>query len=105
MVNRLFQLIEKKPKLSGGTPGWAPLKMMGVGFYCTDAALAKWRAKYEVLIPLVSDPQGRVGKTLDIPGTPTYVVLDSQGQVVFLFAGEIDNAARFLKKMRHHLRL
>jgi hypothetical protein len=41
--------------------------------------------------------------TLDIPGTPTYVVLDRQGQVVFVHAGEIGSPEQFLRKILSHL--
>ncbi len=105
MVNRLFQLLENNQKLGGGGPGWAPLKMMGVGYYGSDAAMSAWRARHQVTFPLIPDPHGLVGKALDIPGTPTYVVLDQKGQVVYLFAGEIENPARFLKEMRQRLGL
>ena len=39
-----------------------------------------WRIKHEVPFPLIPDPRAAVGKALDIPGTPTYVVLDRQGR-------------------------
>jgi len=45
-----------------------------------------------------------VGRALDIPGTPTYVVLDRQGRVVYFFAGEINNLRKFLDEMLAHLK-
>ena len=58
-----------------------------------------WRIKYDVPFPLIPDPQAQVGKALDIPGTPTYVVLDRQGRVVFVHAGEIGSPQKFLRKI------
>ena len=62
-----------------------------------------WRIKYDVPFPLIPDPQAQVGKALDIPGTPTYVVLDRQGRVVFVQAGEIGSPQKFLRKILANL--
>lgn len=94
IVNRLFRLLEADPRLSPGT-----LKLVGLGYYCTPAQLEKWRQKHAVPFPLIPDPQGRLARTLDIPGTPTYVLLDSQGRVLYLFAREIKNPARFKRRL------
>jgi peroxiredoxin len=97
-VNQLFHLIERNPKLQGGGQ-LAGLKMLGVGFYGKPGAMEVWRIKHDVPFPLIPDPQARIGKALDIPGTPTYVVLDRQGQVVFVQAGEIGDPGKFLKRI------
>ena len=44
-----------------------------------------------------------MGKALDIPGTPTYVVLDRQGRVVFVQAGEMGSPQQFLQKILRNL--
>ena len=96
-VNRLYRLIEKNPRLPGQDSQPAVLKMMGVGFYGKAAAMEVWRIKYDVPFPLLPDPRAELGKALDIPGTPTYVVLDRQGRVVFVHAGEIGSPQKFLR--------
>lgn len=98
-VNRLFRLIQANPGLRGGDGGLARLKMLGVGFYGKPAAMEVWRIKYDASFPLIPDPQALVGKALDIPGVPTYVVLDRQGRVVFVHAGEIGSPEKFLRKI------
>jgi thiol-disulfide isomerase/thioredoxin len=98
-VNRLFRLIEGNQRLRGKDGQPAVLKMLGVGFYGKPAAMEVWRIKHDVPFPLIPDPQALVGKALDIPGTPTYVVLDRQGRVVFVQAGEIGNPQQFLRKI------
>jgi thiol-disulfide isomerase/thioredoxin len=98
-VNRLFRLIEGNPKLRGKDGQPAVLKMMAVGFYGKAAAMEVWRIKYEVPFPLIPDPQAEVGKALDIPGTPTYVLLDLQGRVLFVQAGEMGSPQEFLRKI------
>ena len=40
-----------------------------------------------------------VGQALDLPGTPTIVVLNRQGQVVFVQAGEIGSPEKFLRQV------
>jgi len=102
-VNRLFRLIEGERKLRGGDGQPALLKMMGVGFYGKRAAMEVWRIKYDLPFPLIPDPKAQVGRALDIPGTPTYVVLDRQGRVVFVHAGEIGSPRRFLRKILAHM--
>ncbi|MGO9176750.1 MAG: TlpA family protein disulfide reductase [Desulfobaccales bacterium] len=100
VVNRLFQMLSANPKLNDGT-----LKMVGVGYYGTPATMERWRGKYGARFPLLPDPGGKVFKTLEIYGTPTYVVLDSRGTVVYLFYGEIENPQRFMRELQAHLGL
>ena len=98
-ANRLFRLIKGNSRLQGGDGQIAMLKMMGVGFYGQPEAMLKWREKYSVSFPLIPDPKAVVGKALDIPGTPTYVVLDQQGRVVFMHAGEMGSPQKFLRQI------
>ena len=98
-ANRLFRLIKGNSRLQGGDGQIAALKMMGVGFYGQPEAMLKWREKYSVSFPLIPDPKAVVGKALDIPGTPTYVVLDQQGRVVFMHAGEMGSPQKFLRQI------
>ena len=102
-VNRLYRLIEANPRLRGKDGQPTVLKMMGVGYYGKPAAMEVWRIKYDVPFPLIPDPKAQVGQALDIPGTPTYVVLDRQGRVVFVHAGEIGSPGKFLQKILSHL--
>jgi peroxiredoxin len=97
-VNRLFRLIAQNPRLRAGG-GLRVLKMLGVGFYGNPGAMEVWRIKHDVPFPLIPDPQARVGRALDIPGTPTYVVLDRRGRVVFVQAGEMGSSEKFLRKI------
>lgn len=104
-VNQLFRLIEANPRLRDGDGLLAGLKMMGVGFYGKAAAMEVWRIKYDVSFPLIPDPKAQVGQALDIPGTPTYVVLDQEGRVVFVHAGEIGRPENFLRLILTNLNL
>ncbi|MCL4500997.1 MAG: TlpA family protein disulfide reductase [Deltaproteobacteria bacterium] len=97
-VNRLFGLITQNRKLRSGD-GLPQLKMLGVGFYGTPVQMEVWRIKREVRFPLIPDPKAQIGKALDIPGTPTYVVLDRQGLIVYVHAGEMGNPKAFLRKI------
>ncbi|MCX5892979.1 MAG: TlpA disulfide reductase family protein [Deltaproteobacteria bacterium] len=97
-VNRLFHLIAQSPKLRAGG-GLPLLKMLGVGFYGKPGQMEVWRIKHDVPFPLIPDPQARVGKAMDIPGVPTYVVLNRQGRVVFIQAVEMGSPQKFLQKI------
>lgn len=101
-VNRLFRLLEQNPRLraEGGLP---VLKMLGVGFYGKPGDMEVWRIKHDVPFPLIPDPKAQVGRALDIPGTPTYVVLDQRGRVVFVQAGEMGNPQQFLRRILNKL--
>ena len=101
-VNRLYRLIAGNRRLRG-VDGEPLLKMLGVGFYGRPGAMEVWRIKHDVPFPLIPDPQALVGKALDIPGTPTYVVLDRQGTVLFVQAGEIGSPPHFLQKILSRL--
>ncbi|MCL4503624.1 MAG: TlpA family protein disulfide reductase [Deltaproteobacteria bacterium] len=101
-VNRLFHLLQQNRKLRSGD-GLPQLKMLGVGFYGTPVQMEVWRIKREVRFPLIPDPKAQIGKVLDIPGTPTYVVLDRQGRVVFVHAGELGSPEKFLRKIMARL--
>ncbi len=98
VVKRLFHEISANPELNGGT-----LKMVGVGYYGTPATMERWRGKYGAPFPLIPDPKGQIFRTLDIPGTPTYLVLDSRGTVVYVFVGEIHNTRSFIRELKAHL--
>jgi peroxiredoxin len=98
VVKRLFQEISTNPELNGGT-----LKMVGLGYYGTPATMERWRRKYGAPFPLIPDLKGQIFRTMDIPGTPTYVVLDSQGTVVYVSVGEIDSTRSFIRELLAHL--
>ncbi len=96
VVNRVYRLIAGNPRLKG-------LKMLGVGYYGSPASMAKWRARYQTPFPLVPDSKGQFFRTVDAPGTPTYILFDTKGEVVFVHAGEIDSPQRFLRQVQAHL--
>ncbi len=81
----------------------AVLKMMGVGFYGKPGQMEVWRIKHDVAFPLIPDPQAKVGRTLDIPGVPTYGLLDRQGRVLLVHAGEMGSPQRLLRKILSRL--
>jgi peroxiredoxin len=92
-ANRLFRLLASHPQI----------KMLGLGFYCTPVQLERWRDRHQVAIPLIPDPRAELSHTLDIPGTPTYVLLDRQGRVLFMHAGEMGSPQQFLHQILSHL--
>jgi thiol-disulfide isomerase/thioredoxin len=102
-VNRLFRLIDGNRRLKGKDGEPAVLKMLGVGFYSKRAAMEVWRIRHDAAFPLIPDPKAEVGRALDIPGTPTYVVLDRDGRVVFVHAGEFGSPQRLLRKILSRL--
>jgi peroxiredoxin len=92
-MNNLFNLVQ-------GSNLRDRLKFMGVGESDYESALEKFKTDYEVPFPLVSDPHGKIGKALRIRGTPTTVVLDRNGKVLFVHQGVFREAGQIFKKLQ-----
>ncbi len=92
-MNTLFQMVSSNPSLKD------KLKVIGSGFQDNDFALMFWKQNYEVKFPLVSDMEGEVFKAVDAQGTPTIVVVDQSGKIVFVHEGTFKSADAFLKEL------
>jgi peroxiredoxin len=98
-MNQLYRLVSKNPKLAGR------LKIIGLGYYEKPPALQRYEQKFEVPFPLIPDEKGVVADELDVPGTPTIVVLDKTGRVVYYHVSEFHDAQKFLRGLLAHLNL
>lgn len=95
-MNRLYRLVE-------GSPLKERLKFIGV-VNNPEAAVNKWRAAFKVPFPLVSDPDGEVGGTLNITGTPTTVVVDRNGKIIILHDGVFGDPNKAFKELKGKLK-
>lgn len=68
------------------------------------AALKWWKSTYKVAFPLVADPDWNMAELLKIDGTPTTVVLDRTGKVVYLEDGVFSNAGEVFKVLKSRLK-
>ena len=98
-MNRLYRLVSQNPKLAGS------LKIIGLGYYEKPPALGRYQQKFEVPFPLIPDEKAVVSDALNVPGTPTVVVLDKTGRVVYYHVSEFPDAKKFLRDLLAHLNL
>ena len=99
ILNNLYQMASNHPKLKG------KLKFVGVGSRDNEFGVMMWRQNYQVPFPLVPDLEGDIAKALKTEGTPTFVVLDQTGTVVYVHEGMFTNAEEVLKDLLKHLKL
>lgn len=98
-MNQLYRLVSRNPNLARN------LKIIGLGYYEKPPALQRYQQKFNVPFPLVPDEKGELSDKLDVPGTPTIVVLDKTGRVVYYHVSEFPNAKKFLQDLLAHLNL
>jgi len=98
-MNQLYRLVSRNPKLAGN------LKIIGLGYYEKPPALQRYQQKFQVPFPLIPDEKGEASDALDVPGTPTIVVLDKTGQVVYYHVSEFRDSKKFLQDLLAHLNL
>ena len=98
-MNRLYRLVSQNPKLAGS------LKIIGLGYYEQAPALVRYQQKFQVPFPLIPDEKAVVSDALNVPGTPTVVVLDKTGRVVYFHVSEFRDAKKFLREVLAHLNL
>ncbi len=96
-LNRLYRLVTGNPRLADR------LKIAGLGYFEKPPALERYRLKFQVPFPLIPDEQGLLADLLDVPGTPTIVVLNKQGRILYFHIGEFLNAGKFLRDLLAHL--
>jgi peroxiredoxin len=79
-------------------------KLKFIGVVSNPAPAAKrWKTAFQVPFPLVADPDWNIAEALNITGTPTTVVLDRDGKVVYLEDGAFPNAARVFNALKSRL--
>ncbi len=97
VMNELYQLVQASSLRS-------KLKFIGVCESNYQSAAKKFKADYNVPFPLIPDPYWEIGNALRIQGTPTMVVLDKSGKVVFVHEGTFDSAGKIFQRLRSLLR-
>jgi thiol-disulfide isomerase/thioredoxin len=97
-MNNFFQLVSQNPSLKD------KLKVIGSGFQDNEFKLMYWKQNFETRFPLVADLEGDVFRAVDAGGTPTIVVLDQDGKIVFVHEGVFRKAEDFLKEIMPSLK-
>jgi peroxiredoxin len=98
VVNRLYSLVVNSALKD-------KVKFIGVGESDSAASLRSFKAAYQVPFPLVPDPDWDIGvDVFNIEGTPTTVVVDKRGTVLFWKEGLFTDAGRVFRELKDRLR-
>ena len=96
IMNDIFNRVEKDPALKN--------KVKLVGEMQGDAAekVTIWKAMHKIPFPLIPDPESTLGDALNFHPYPVTFVLDKNGKIVYLLAGEmqtsdVDEVIKWLK--------
>jgi peroxiredoxin len=99
VVNRLYQMIENDPQLSG------QIKIIGVGIGNTPYEISTFRQRFAIPFPLFADRSRVLSRHLEVRQTPTFIGWEyhHNGRIQpFLFApGTIGDVETFLKRLIH----
>jgi len=93
-VNKLFNIIANDPELN------ADLKMLGIATGNNDKLVEVYAKKYNVKFPIIADPDEKVQELLAGVGTPSIILSDNKGKVLFMHAGIIDDMDMILEIIR-----
>ncbi len=93
-VNKLFNIISNDPELNPN------VKMMGIAVGNDAKMVAAYKDTYKVKFPIVTDPKEDINKLLGNVATPTIIMVDSKGMVLFIHGGEIDDMDMILGAIR-----
>jgi thiol-disulfide isomerase/thioredoxin len=96
-MNRLYQLVAQSPLKN-------KLKFIALGESDHAASLKKFQAAHRVPFAMVPDPDWRLCDVFSIEGTPTIIVVDQQGRVLFTEVGVFENANRVFKQLKARLK-
>lgn len=97
VVNRLYQLIENDPQLSG------QIKIIGLGIGNTPYEVSTFRQRFAIPFPLFADRSRVLSRHLEVRQTPTFIgwSYHHDGRIQpFLFApGTIGDVETFLERL------
>jgi hypothetical protein len=93
-VNRLYHLIEEDPELK------EDIKLIALAIGNNAKQAAMYRKKLRVPFPILTDQKGEIWMALEKPGTPTLVLCTSEGKVLAVHQGVIEDLDKFLEEIR-----
>ncbi len=84
-VNKLYNIISGDAELK------SRIVMLGIGVDNEDKLVRAYQKKFNVKFPLFSDPDGEIDSLLTGVSTPTLIIADNSGKVLFVHGGLIDD--------------
>ncbi|MFP3866562.1 MAG: TlpA family protein disulfide reductase [Desulfobacteraceae bacterium] len=85
-LNNLYNLVGQNPQLA------EKIKFIAIGGHDNQFAVTMWRKQLKIPFPVLPDLDGSLTKKLNIPGTPTSMLLDKSGKVLWLHIGAFESA-------------
>jgi peroxiredoxin len=96
IINKLYRLIQKDPKLS------KDIKIIGIGAGNNEKEVDVYRKKYRISFPLFSDLNFSIHKKLGQPRTPFTFLVSSRGKILLTHFGLIENIEEFLQELKKY---
>jgi thiol-disulfide isomerase/thioredoxin len=93
-MNELFDMINKDPQTAG------KVKMMGLAQNDSPDNVASWKKQLKVPFALVPDSDGKVSEKINIMGTPTTILLNKKGDVLYAKPGATPDMQAVLKDIK-----
>jgi len=93
-VNKLYKIISRDSDLKSS------IVMMGIAVGNKEKLVKAYRKKYKVKFPVFSDPNGDIDNLLTGISTPTLLIADKSGKVLFVHGGPIDDMDYILAVIR-----
>ena len=93
-MNELFNLLNKDPQTAG------KVKMIGLASTDGPDNVASWKKQFKVPFALVADPDNKTTDKINIMGTPTFVLFNKSGDVVFAKPGASADVQAFLNELK-----
>ncbi len=84
MVNRFFTNIQANKELAKN------IKMIAIGIGNQPDEIATYGQTYKVKFPMVPDPDNNIVSKIKIEGTPTLLLINKNGKVLFSHSGFIE---------------
>ena len=87
MVNRFFTNIQANKELAKN------IKMIAIGIGNQPDEIASYGQNFKVKFPMVADPENNFVSKIKIEGTPTLILTNKNGKVLFIHSGFIEEDA------------
>lgn len=93
-VNKLYNIISNDSELN------SHVKLLGIAVGNDTKLVDAYKNTYKVKFPIVADPKDDINKRLGNIATPSIIITDREGMVLFLHEGPIDDIDLILAALR-----
>lgn len=93
-MNNLYNLINKDPQTAG------KVKVIGLASGDSPGNVTTWKKQLKVPFALIADTDNKTTTKLNIMGTPTTILLNKKGDVLYAKPGAFPDVDAFLKDLK-----